>query len=120
MNRAYLDGRASKDPSESWYKGELACFDFYVIPLAKKLKSCGVFGVSSDEYLTYALQNRKEWELQGQQAVAELNQSVQHWADPRRVNGHDSFIPPSLLYLNDEPVPRRMSQSNESIEYTHK
>ena len=57
--RAFKQGRAEKDPSEFWYKGELGFFDFYIIPLAKKLKNCGVFGVSSDEYLNYALSNRK-------------------------------------------------------------
>ena len=45
-------------------------FDFYIIPLAKKLADCGVFGVSSAEYLRYAEQNRKEWELRGQDLVA--------------------------------------------------
>jgi len=38
-----------------------------VIPLARKLKECGVFGVSSDEYLNYAIENRKEWELKGRE-----------------------------------------------------
>ena len=70
--QAFKQGRAEKDPSEFWYKGELGFFDFYIIPLAKKLKNCGVFGVSSDEYLNYALSNRKEWELQGQEVVAEM------------------------------------------------
>ena len=41
-----------------------------VIPLAKKLKECGVFGVSSDEYLNYALKNREEWEQKGREVVA--------------------------------------------------
>jgi 3'5'-cyclic nucleotide phosphodiesterase/Adenylate and Guanylate cyclase catalytic domain len=58
MYRAYKEGRAEKDPSEFWYKGEISFFDFYIIPLAKKLKDCGVFGVSSDEYLTYAVSNK--------------------------------------------------------------
>jgi hypothetical protein len=40
------------------------------IPLAKKLKDCGVFGVSSDEYLNYAVQNRAEWEERGEEIVA--------------------------------------------------
>ena len=44
-------------------------FDFYIIPLAKKLFKCGVFGVSSDEFLNYALINRKEWEKKGRQMV---------------------------------------------------
>lgn len=51
---AYRNGRSETDPSVNWYHGELGFFDFYIIPLAKKLKECGVFGVSSDEYLQYA------------------------------------------------------------------
>jgi hypothetical protein len=35
------------DPSTFWYQGELGFFDNYIIPLAKKLKECNVFGVSS-------------------------------------------------------------------------
>lgn len=58
MHKAYREGRAEKDPSEFWFKGEIGFFDFYIIPLAKKLKECGVFGVSSDEYLNYAIKNR--------------------------------------------------------------
>ena len=69
MFKAFKNGRADKDPSEGWYQGELKFFDFYVIPLAKKLKSSGVFGVASDEYLTYAITNREEWELRGQALV---------------------------------------------------
>jgi 3'5'-cyclic nucleotide phosphodiesterase len=54
MYLAYQDGRMGADPSKFWYEGELAFFDNYIIPLAKKLKECQVFGVSSDEYLNYA------------------------------------------------------------------
>jgi hypothetical protein len=72
MYRAYKEGRSEKDPSEFWYKGEIGFFDFYIIPLAQKLKSCGVFGVSSDEYLTYARQNRAEWEAKGEALVEQL------------------------------------------------
>lgn len=50
--------------------GELWFFDFYVIPLAKKLAECGVFGVSSDEYLAYAVANRDEWASKGKDIVA--------------------------------------------------
>jgi len=72
MYLAYKNGRAEKDPSDFWYQGEVGFFDFYIIPLAKKLKDCGVFGVSSDEYLNYALKNRQEWELRGQDIVASM------------------------------------------------
>jgi hypothetical protein len=69
MYRSYLNGRGEKDPSDGWYDGELGFFDFYIIPLAKKLKECGVFGVSSDEYLDYAVTNRNEWEHKGRSMV---------------------------------------------------
>jgi hypothetical protein len=70
--QAFLDGRAEQNPAKTWYQGEIGFFDYYIIPLAKKLKECGVFGVSSDEYLSYATQNRKEWEQRGEDLVKEM------------------------------------------------
>jgi hypothetical protein len=68
--QAFLDCRSDRDPREGWYEGELAFFDFYVIPLAKRLKECGVFGVCSDEYLNYAISNREEWSRRGKEMVS--------------------------------------------------
>jgi hypothetical protein len=76
LYKAYVEGRAEKDPSEFWYKGEIGFFDFYIIPLAKKLKDCGVFGVSCYEYLDYAERNRAEWESKGQEAVETMMEKV--------------------------------------------
>ena len=73
MYQAYLAGRSDKNPTDSWYKGEIWFFDNYVIPLAKKLDSCGVFGVSSDECLNYAVANRREWEQRGEAVVKEMS-----------------------------------------------
>ncbi|CAB9521868.1 Receptor-type guanylate cyclase gcy [Seminavis robusta] len=70
LYRAYKEGRAAQDPSIAWYKGEIGFFDFYIIPLAKKLENCGVFGVSSHEYLNYAQANRDEWVRKGEDVVA--------------------------------------------------
>ncbi|KAL7556533.1 hypothetical protein ACA910_018275 [Epithemia clementina (nom. ined.)] len=70
--RAFRDGRTEKDPSLSWYEGELGFFYFYIIPLAKKLKKCGVFGVSSNECLNYALKNRQKWEDRGKEVVESM------------------------------------------------
>jgi hypothetical protein len=73
---AYLNGRMTTDPSMTWYEGELGFYDFYVIPLAKKLKECGVFGVSSYEYLQYAMNNRAEWASRGKEIVEEMKERV--------------------------------------------
>merc|ERR1711988_717951 len=72
MYHAYRTGRAKADPRIFWYKGELGFFDHYIIPLSKKLSDCGVFGVSSDEYLNYAVRNRSEWEQRGESMVADM------------------------------------------------
>ena len=65
MYVAYIDGRVNKDPTAGWDKGELWFFDNYIIPLAKKLKECGVFGVACDEFLSYATDNRDEVAAKG-------------------------------------------------------
>lgn len=75
--RAFLSGHEEEEPSERWYENELGFFDHYVIPLAKKLKECGVFGVSSDEYLGFAIENRMEWEVKGQDVVAAVFKRAQ-------------------------------------------
>lgn len=76
MYKLYKQGRLEKDPSIGWYKGEMGFFDFYIIPLAKKLFTCGVFGVSSDEFLNYARLNRKEWEEKGEAIVEQYLKNV--------------------------------------------
>lgn len=72
MHNAYKLGRLAKNPVDFWYDGELGFFDYYVIPLAKKIGDCGVFGVSSDEFCKYAVANRREWESKGREVVEEL------------------------------------------------
>ncbi|CAB9505993.1 Receptor-type guanylate cyclase gcy [Seminavis robusta] len=84
---AYTEGRMDSDPSDGWYKGEIWFFDNYVIPLTKKLRNCGVFGVSSDEYLNYALTNRAEWEARGEEIVKGM---VQKYSKQYREKGGKS------------------------------
>jgi len=109
MYSAYMNGRAEKDPSEFWYKGEIGFFDFYIIPLAKKLKDCGVFGVSSDEYLNYAQKNRQEWESRGQDVVAIMIQKYKERYDDHEVTRYDD--------IQDEESPklRSMLVSSETF-----
>jgi hypothetical protein len=73
---AYAQGRCAVDPTETWYQGELDFYDYYIIPLAKKLKECGVFGVSSTEYLQYAINNRSEWQARGKEIVTGMKSRI--------------------------------------------
>jgi 3'5'-cyclic nucleotide phosphodiesterase len=73
MQLSFKSGRTETDPAIGWYKGELWFFDNYIIPLAKNLKDCKVFGVSSEECLKYAEENRALWEVQGEKIVKEIS-----------------------------------------------
>jgi hypothetical protein len=77
MTAAYRAGRMGADPADFWYQGELNFFDNYIIPLAKKLQECQVFGVSSDEYLNYAQSNRMEWEEKGMAVLQEMKAELE-------------------------------------------
>lgn len=84
---AWLNGHAPKEPSLGWYGGELWFFDNYVIPLVEKLDKCGVFGVSYDEYVTYAKENRREWQLKGENLVAVMKRECdEKYADDASSN----------------------------------
>jgi hypothetical protein len=72
MLGAYRAGRSEGDPSDNWYVGELNFLDSYVIPLAQKIRDCGVFGALSDQCLSYAKKNREERERCGQGVVAQM------------------------------------------------
>jgi hypothetical protein len=103
--QAYREGRADTDPSEGWYKGEIGFFDFYIIPLAKKLKDCGVFGVSSSEYLDYAMKNRQEWEDRGQERTSEMvERAIAHWSS--RLNKSPSDVDDKLDECEGIQTPR--------------
>jgi 3'5'-cyclic nucleotide phosphodiesterase len=73
---AFASDRTDKDPTLGWYEGELWFFDNYIIPLAQKLRECGVFGVSCDEFLDYAMDNRLEWETKGREIVRNSTASL--------------------------------------------
>jgi hypothetical protein len=77
MYTAYKSGRAEKDPTDAWYKGEFGFFDFYIIPLARKLKSCGVGDKACDDWLNNAIANRKRWEAEGEAILAGFVEEMQ-------------------------------------------
>ena len=103
MWAAYSSGRAEKDPTEvrfrsyhviihihlfilliscvhfllqNWYRGEIGFFEHYIIPLATKLKECGVFGTAGDEYLGNAIRNKIEWIEKGEAIVKEFEAKI--------------------------------------------
>jgi len=82
--------------------GEIGFFDFYVIPLAKKLDSCGVFGVSSHEYLGYAQANRDEWERRGEDIVKEY---IENWKEIKQAPQEEQAVEDSTPVESFEQEP---------------
>ena len=77
MFAAYQDGRACNDPSESWYLAEMMFFDKHIIPLAKRLADSGMFGPTAFMLLQNAQDNRREWEIRGQQILQDMQERLQ-------------------------------------------
>jgi hypothetical protein len=73
---AYKHERAEEDPAVIWYESQLLFFDNYVIPLARRLEDCEVFGIASNECLSYALDNREEWVSKGHEVVREMMENA--------------------------------------------
>ena len=105
MCRAWKEGRMGADPRGFWYKGELGFFDNYVIPLANKLKDCNVFGVSSDEYLGYAVRNREEWAERGEDIIST-------WT--KEADEADNNFSPSTVASSDDGTASTKSHSSNT------
>lgn len=106
MFRAWKEGRMGADPREFWYKGEIGFFDNYVIPLANKLKNCNVFGVSSDEYLGYAVRNREEWAERGEDIVKNMLREIEE----------NHSLEPSKSLIDDGTSSNKSQSSNGAVE----
>jgi len=112
MYAAYEAGRLAKDPSLFWYHGEIGFFDNYIIPLAKRLKDFGVFGVSSDEYLDYAEQNRAEWAERGQEIVASfVIEVVEESENKKRFSSHNNNKATVATSVSGIPAVKRSSHT---------
>eukprot|EP00546_Thalassionema_frauenfeldii_P002163 CAMPEP_0178933288 /NCGR_PEP_ID=MMETSP0786-20121207/23175_1 /TAXON_ID=186022 /ORGANISM="Thalassionema frauenfeldii, Strain CCMP 1798" /LENGTH=1147 /DNA_ID=CAMNT_0020610845 /DNA_START=214 /DNA_END=3662 /DNA_ORIENTATION=+ len=105
LYRAYKSGRADTDPTIGWYEGQIKFFDGYVIPLAKKLKECGVFGVSGDEYLSYAEMNRDEWSQKGREETRKMIQRTKLYEEKGKKGSHK-------FYHNDR---KKISPTSEGL-----
>jgi len=97
MFMAWKDGRTDCNPAENWVEHELGFFDNYVIPLAKKLQGCGVFGAAGAQYLEYAIENRKELALKGKSMVKELSERCEAEHMATALQNRDGVPAPTSL-----------------------
>jgi hypothetical protein len=77
MYKLYQQGRIAKDPSVTWFEGEIKFLESIVIPLAKRLDDCQVFGVSSTENMDNAQKNLLQWKQTGHMVVESFHRNLQ-------------------------------------------
>jgi len=74
---AYESDRMNSDPGENWFQNQLAFFDSYVIPLAKRLDDLGVFGDHGQQFASYTMENRRQWVEEGRDFTGWM---IRRWA----------------------------------------
>lgn len=74
---AYKEGRSDGDPSVGWYKNQLGFYRLYVIPLAEKMKKCGVFSTEGGGvWVRNAMLIRDRWSREGEEVTRDMIASV--------------------------------------------
>mmetsp|Transcript_28554 Transcript_28554/g.68072 ORF Transcript_28554/g.68072 Transcript_28554/m.68072 type:complete len:532 (+) Transcript_28554:23-1618(+) len=63
------------DPSARWYENQIGFFNHYILPLAGKMKSCGVLGTTGDVFELFAAENLKRWKEEGEAISEEIIRS---------------------------------------------
>jgi hypothetical protein len=73
---AYKIGRSEIDPSVDWFQNQLGFYKLYIIPLAKKMQTCGVFGRLGCVWTNNAIAIRDRWSREGDQITTDMIASV--------------------------------------------
>ena len=78
LYEAYKSGRSDTDPSDGWYENQVGFYSMYVIPLAEKMKKCGVFGQEdvSGEWVKNAIEIRDRWRREGEEITRDMIDTV--------------------------------------------
>ena len=75
LHAARSAGRLPFDPSARWYENQIGFFNHYILPLAGKMKSCGVLGTTGDIFQLFAAENLKRWKEEGRAISEEIIKS---------------------------------------------
>mmetsp|Transcript_10507 Transcript_10507/g.22653 ORF Transcript_10507/g.22653 Transcript_10507/m.22653 type:complete len:127 (-) Transcript_10507:319-699(-) len=79
----------------------LAFFTHYIIPLSRKMKTCGVFGTTGNVFEYFATENKKRWIEDGELISVKITTEVKEEVERERrmrMNGSQSDI---LSILSD-------------------
>ena len=72
LHTARSAGRLPFDPSVNWYENQIGFFNHYILPLAGKMKSCGVLGTTGEVFELFAAENLKRWKEEGEAIALDI------------------------------------------------
>lgn len=73
---AHLRGRLTFNPEDNWYENQIGFFSHYIIPLSRKMKTCGVFGTTGNVFEYFATENKKRWVEEGELISVQIMEDV--------------------------------------------
>eukprot|EP00978_Attheya_sp_CCMP212_P042275 scaffold255114_cov23-Attheya_sp.AAC.1 len=63
----------SWDPAPDWYEHQITFYDWYILPLARKLYMIGLFGINDrDRFVQNATSIRRRWIVEGEAITKEM------------------------------------------------
>jgi hypothetical protein len=87
---------ASSHPKENWYSSQIGFFDHYIIPLAERLDSCGVFS-DTHKFVPFAVRNKELWIEHGRECTRVMVKEAELMVLPRPMP-----ITPAVAVDDDE------------------
>jgi hypothetical protein len=69
---AFKSKRIGFDPSGGWYENQIGFYKGYIIPLADKLRQCGVFGDQGSLFVNCAKLNLELWTERGREISKDI------------------------------------------------
>lgn len=92
---AHSSDRLTFNPEENWYENQIGFFCHYIIPLSRKMQTCGVFGTTGYVFEYFATQNNKRWMEEGEAISENIIRDVKEEVEreQRLRNGsHDDIL----------------------------
>ena len=112
---------SKRHPAQNWYESQIGFFDGYIIPLAKRLDTCRVFGEGvggGGNFVQLAVQNKELWILQGKEFTRMMVNNAE---------GIDLYPPMPLNSAKEDngsfrPIPNSVFVQEKIVgkEYLHK
>lgn len=100
----HVPGYNDEHPATNWYSSQIGFYDFYIIPLAKRLDYCGAFEHHNIEFAFLAQRNRDRWIEEGKTMTKIMVDSL--------TNKASNIPPPVITRSKGELLPNDQTENS--------